>query len=270
MRNLLCIAALFAAVSSAWLTAQVVPWTRLGLERLQSWGPASVLTVGDAEHGARGIALTFRGDAAVGVVLQKIAHRGTRKDGAVTWAEYASEPPLGQTKGLWHAVLRPATSDVPFELLPSMATSFEVWVDAAAGARDAIFAWDGLRLPGAADSRFWFELRVTVDPQRRERAVWLSRMGRVSLPGSLWAAPGSSAALVASLPADPVLTAIGIQWANPGAHLVADVGIVDPTGHRKLSFLFPSYPLGQPMMFQSLVVNQGGLQWSTPSVIVRN
>jgi hypothetical protein len=93
-------------------------------------------------------------------------------------------------------------------------------------------------------------------------------LGRMDF--DLWAAPGSAAALVASLPADPVLTAIGIQWANPGAHLVADVGMVDPTGHRKLSFLFPSYPLGQPMVFQSLVVNQGGLQWSTPSAIVRN
>jgi hypothetical protein len=93
-------------------------------------------------------------------------------------------------------------------------------------------------------------------------------LGRMDF--DLWAVPGSAAALVASLPADPVLTAIGIQWANPGAHLVADVGIVDPTGHRKLSFLFPNYPLGQPMVFQSLIVNQGGLQWSTPSAIVRN
>lgn len=87
----------------------------------------------------------------------------------------------------------------------------------------------------------------------------------------LWATPGAAAALVASLPADPILTPIGFQWANLTAHLVADAGLVDATGHRKLSFLFPAAcPLGQLMVFQSLVLDPSGLQWSTPSAIVKN
>ena len=184
MRNANRLAALATAtVIAAGAGAQAVPWPRLGLQKLQGWSPASVLTIGDAEHGAAGIALTFRGDAAVGAVLQRIAHRGTRKDGAVTWIEYLAEPPAGQSKALWHAVLRPESSDEPFVSTPAMAGSFEVWTDAT-GSRDALFAWDGLTLPGAPDSRFWFELRVTVDPVPGNRAVWLSRMGRVTVPGT--------------------------------------------------------------------------------------
>ena len=87
----------------------------------------------------------------------------------------------------------------------------------------------------------------------------------------LWARPGSSAALVASLPADPLVTSMGFQWANLGAYVVPDLGLVDATGHRKLSFLFPpGYPLGQPMVFQSLVLDANGVAWSTPSPIVKN
>jgi hypothetical protein len=172
-----------AVIIAVAATAQAVPWPRLGLVRDVGWGPASLLTIGNAEHGAAGLALTFRGDAAVGVVLQRIAHRGTRNDGQVTWAEYLAEPPAGQAKGPWHAVLRPESSDAPFELTPAMAAGFEAWTDPDR-ARDALFAWTDLTLPGAPDSRFWFELRVTVDAAPGNRAVWLSRMGRVTQPGT--------------------------------------------------------------------------------------
>ena len=87
----------------------------------------------------------------------------------------------------------------------------------------------------------------------------------------LIATPGSATALIASIPSDPLLTPLGIQWANLGAYLVADVNIVDPTGHRRTSMTLPlAYPLGQPMVFQSIVLDPAGLRWSTPSVIIRN
>ena len=87
----------------------------------------------------------------------------------------------------------------------------------------------------------------------------------------LWAASGSAAALVASLPTEPVNSVFGFQWANLAAHVVPDVGVTDATGHRKVSFNFPTaYPLGQPMVFQSLVLGPTGPQWSTPSAIVKN
>lgn len=180
-----------AALSAAflWLSgiavAQCQPWSKQGLRRLADWSPTSTLTVGDAEHGAAGIGLGFRGDATAGVVLHHVAHRGTRKDGAVAWVEYLAEPPAGQPKALWKAVVRPSTSDTPTELGPAHAASFEVWVDVQPGTRDALFAWNGITLPGASpDSRFWFELRVQVSAAAPARAVWNSRMGRITVPGT--------------------------------------------------------------------------------------
>ncbi len=42
-------------------------------------------------------------------------------------------------------------------------------------------------------------------------------------------------------------------------------------GHHLVSFSMPpTYPLGQPMVFQSIVLDAGALVWSTPSLIVRN
>jgi hypothetical protein len=87
----------------------------------------------------------------------------------------------------------------------------------------------------------------------------------------LLANPGSAAALIASPPAAPQLSSIGMQWIDLAAYLVVDVGLVDPNGHRKLSFYMPPlYPLGHTMVFQSAVLDQGRFQWSTPSAIVRN
>jgi hypothetical protein len=84
-------------------------------------------------------------------------------------------------------------------------------------------------------------------------------------------APGAPTALMASLPADPVLTPFGIQWTNLHAYLVAGAGMVDATGHWRTSMTLPlAYPLGQPMVFQSIVLDPQGLFWSTPSVIIRN
>ena len=80
-----------------------------------------------------------------------------------------------------------------------------------------------------------------------------------------------AAALIASLPTPPVLTPYGFQWVDLNAFLVADVGAVDPQGHRQLSIAMPlGYPLGEPLVFQSIVLDQGALVWSTPSAIVRN
>jgi hypothetical protein len=87
----------------------------------------------------------------------------------------------------------------------------------------------------------------------------------------LLANPGSAAALIASPPAAPQLSSIGMQWIDLAAYLVADVGLVDQGGHRKLSFYMPPlYPLGHTMVFQSAVLDQGRFLWSTPSAIVRN
>ncbi len=87
----------------------------------------------------------------------------------------------------------------------------------------------------------------------------------------LLGSPGSIGALVASLPTDPVLTNLGFQWANLNAFFVADLAAVDPTGHHQVSFTMPTaYPLGEPIVFQSLVLDGGALVWSTPSLIVRN
>jgi hypothetical protein len=87
----------------------------------------------------------------------------------------------------------------------------------------------------------------------------------------LWGTPGSPAAMVASLPRDPIGTPYGFQWANLNAYLVADTGLLDATGHRKVSFLLPAaYPLGQPMVFQSIVLERSGPTWSTPSAIIKN
>ena len=84
-------------------------------------------------------------------------------------------------------------------------------------------------------------------------------------------APGSATVLLASPPASPLLTPMGFQWIDFGAYLVADVAILDPTGHRRVSFPFPAlYPLGRAMHFQSVVLDPSGLRWSTPSAIVRN
>ena len=84
-------------------------------------------------------------------------------------------------------------------------------------------------------------------------------------------AGGSATVLLASPPASPLLTPMGFQWIDFGAYLVADVAILDPTGHRRVSFPFPAlYPLGRAMHFQSVVLDPSGLRWSTPSAIVRN
>ncbi len=87
----------------------------------------------------------------------------------------------------------------------------------------------------------------------------------------LLGSPGSIGALVASLPGDPVLTNLGFQWADLNTYFVADLAAIDPMGHHRVSFTMPTaYPLGQPMVFQSLVLDAGSLVWSTPSLIVRN
>jgi hypothetical protein len=87
----------------------------------------------------------------------------------------------------------------------------------------------------------------------------------------LLANPGSAAALIASPPVAPQWSSLGMQWVDLGSYVVADVGLVDPSGHRKLSFYMPPlYPLGHTMVFQSAVLDQGRFQWSTPSAIVRN
>jgi hypothetical protein len=87
----------------------------------------------------------------------------------------------------------------------------------------------------------------------------------------LLANPGSAAALIASPPVAPQWSSLGMQWVDLGSYVVADVGLVDPSGHRKLSFYMPPlYPLGHTMVFQSAVLDQGRFLWSTPSAIVRN
>ncbi len=83
--------------------------------------------------------------------------------------------------------------------------------------------------------------------------------------------PGSIGALIASLPGDPIASPYGIQWANLSGYLVADLAAIDPMGHHLVSFSMPpTYPLGQPMVFQSIVLDAGALVWSTPSWIVKN
>ncbi len=82
---------------------------------------------------------------------------------------------------------------------------------------------------------------------------------------------GSVGALIASAPGDAVGSPYGIQWADLGAYLIADVAAIGPTGHHRVSFAMPAaYPYGQPMVFQSIVLDAGALIWSTPSWIVRN
>ncbi len=83
--------------------------------------------------------------------------------------------------------------------------------------------------------------------------------------------PGSAGALIASPPGPVAPSPIGYQWASLANSLVIDVGAIDPMGHHLVSFTMPTaYPLGQPMVFQSLVLDSGALVWSTPSAIVRN
>jgi len=54
-------------------------------------------------------------------------------------------------------------------------------------------------------------------------------------------------------------------------HVALDVTIDDHLGHRRTSMTLPvAYPLGWPMVFQSVVLDPAGLRWSTPSIIVRN
>jgi hypothetical protein len=87
----------------------------------------------------------------------------------------------------------------------------------------------------------------------------------------LIAAPSAAMATFASMPTTPLLSPFGIQWIDLGAYLVTDVSLTDNLGHRRTSMTLPlAYPLGWPMVFQSVVLDPAGLRWSTPSIIVRN
>jgi hypothetical protein len=109
----------------------------------------------------------------------------------------------------------------------------------------------------------------TVPLPDQDAQIVYSQAFRMDL--DLSAVPGSWATLLVSPPMFPQVTAYGIQWIDPAQHVIVDVGQVDPLGHRKLSFPIPvQYPLGQPMVFQSLVFDGSSVRWSTAPVIVRN
>jgi hypothetical protein len=101
--------------------------------------------------------------------------------------------------------------------------------------------------------------------------AWLGDQlaGRMDL--DLNATPGASAVLVVSAPAPFLQTSLGYLWLDPLQHIAADAGVVDGTGHRRRSFLYPDLlPVGTPMLFQTVVVDGSGMRLSTPSVLVKN
>lgn len=177
-------AAMFSCVSNSF--AQCVPFARDGLRRLASWGPGSTLRIGATDRGREAISLTFAHDAAVGVVLTSIGHRGRRLDGRTTVWDYPARPPAGAPPGLWKAVLRELDDRTKtVEVTPAAAKAVHVWVEKGDHPRTAVFAWTGLSIPDpAADSRFWMELCVRIPEDRPGRAEWHSRMGRIARGGS--------------------------------------------------------------------------------------
>jgi hypothetical protein len=101
--------------------------------------------------------------------------------------------------------------------------------------------------------------------------AWLGDQlaGRMDL--DLNATPGASAVLVVSAPAPFLQTSLGYLWLDPLQHIAADAGVVDGTGHRRRSFLYPDLlPVGTPMLFQTVVVDGSGMRLTTPSVLVKN
>ncbi|MBK8974444.1 MAG: hypothetical protein IPM29_00815 [Planctomycetes bacterium] len=179
----LALGAGLALVLAAVAPAQYLcsPWSKRGMRRI-AWQPGSTLQLGTIDSGAASTSLSFRHDDVAGVVLTEIGHRGTRKDGTVAIYPYQTTPPDGCPPSLWMAVFRPVDSQTPVELHPDADDVVEVWVDDPADPYRAIFCWTDLDVDELCDSRFWMELRVTIDRAQPTRAEWLSRMGRIQRP----------------------------------------------------------------------------------------
>ena len=174
-----------AVLFSSIAVAQIGPFPRWGLTRVDSWAAGSQITVGDVELATTAISLTFAFDPTVGATISSVGHRSVRPDGTGARWDYPAAPPAGQPLGFWKGVLRPLDSNDPFEVTPDSATGFELWVDSTSGPLKALFCWTGLTIPGRnPEHRFTMEVEVSISPATPARAEWQSRMIRVAGPGN--------------------------------------------------------------------------------------
>ena len=107
-----------AVLFSSIAIAQIGPFPRWGLTRVDSWASGSQITVGDVELATTAIALTFAFDPTVGATISSVGHRSVRPDGTGARWDYPAAPPAGQPLGFWKGVLRPLDSNDPFEVTP--------------------------------------------------------------------------------------------------------------------------------------------------------